>query len=183
MNNKKEKSFLTGTTNQHEQKEGVEILSAKMSDDYNIDFFEKFFSKINLSNDNILGINWELKDEIKIEKQLFCLGFKIKENNKRGSTTGFLFSLDDQEIEGFFGCFNDHVSYTFSFIHKKSGQLIELLNTKYGVPLSLRRGTVTEYENDWIYKDILIAVEMNKFSGYACITFEKCPDYIKKLTN
>jgi hypothetical protein len=163
-----------------------EILKKLPIDNYSEDSFEQLWKLISLSNDSILGINWEEKKLDKIETAMTSLGFEFKQStNSNIRHFGFTCSTGDI-IEGFIFLPPEEsisVLYNFGFNKKRANNLISWLEKKFGTSLNLREHMINELQFDWIIEDVLVEAELVKLSKFAGFTLRKWPDYIKLVNS
>ncbi|MCK4524922.1 MAG: hypothetical protein KAU07_00595 [Candidatus Andersenbacteria bacterium] len=155
------------------------------TESYNIKSFEKIWELINLSNDKILGINWDegksaRRDEI--EKKIIDIGFKVKPMQNPMSIKFNCKLTFGDIIEGSITLMKDGMLYcSFYFVYKNAEDLIKFLEQKCGKSLNLRDDMIREFKYDWMIGDIALLVEVSKISKFASMGFIKNVDFAKKM--
>ena len=163
-----------------EKKINTAVLS---TESYNMKSFEKIWELINLSDDKILGINWDEGKSVmrnEIEKKIINIGFKIKPMRDSMSIKFNQEFIFGDIIEGSITLMKDGMFYcAFHFVYRNAEGLINFLEQKYGKSLNLRDDMIREFKYDWMIGDIALLVEMSKVSKFVSMGFKKDVDFGK----
>ena len=153
------------------------------TESYNIKSFEKIWELINLSNDKILGINWDEGKSVsrdEIEKKIISLGFKIKPmQNPMFITFNREFVFGDIVQGSVILLKNGMLHCYFHFVSKNAEGLIKFLEQKYGKYLNFQDDMIREFKYYWIIGDVILSVDVSKISKFASIGFDKNVDFAK----